>query len=1183
KMKLTTTLTILISLFLANTSAANTSKTGMRNLTSMQIVSDMGAGWNLGNTLDTENYDETAWGNPLTTKRMIDEIRYKGFKTLRLPVTWRYHMGGAPNYTIEEEWLDKVEEIANYAFENDMYVIINTHHDDPWIIPTYAKAEGVKDKLSKLWTQVANRFIDYGDFLIFETLNEPRYEGSTAEWSGGTAEGRDCVNQYHKACVDAIRATGGNNAKRHLMVSTYAASTNNVAFDDLKIPNIDENCIISIHTYFPYQFCLGGGDQTWGTSSDKTALDNELDKVYNKFIANGRAVVMGEWGSGNQNNAADRLRHAEYYAQGCTERGFCPVWWDNGSKNGSGIFDRDNLSWYFPEIADAVVKAATNSISSGNPIIKHIRSADPSAEVWNDGKVWVYASHDQDDAEDYSSMDGYHVFSSYDMINWTDHGEILHSRDVDWGLEAGGWMFAPDAAYKDGTYYLYFPHMGDGWKWRVGVATSDKPEGPFTDIGNYIEGPDHIDPTCFVDDDGQAYLMWGGDNNPPKIAKLKENMTELAEEPRVIDYGFDNFGEGGYMHKQNGKYYFSYTCQSCYPYNGYYAMSDSPYGPFDYKGELNLSPPGAQDHHSIIEYHGQSYYFYHLGNYGNNASMYRRNVCVDSLFYNEDGTMKIVVQTKTGVGPDKIGMEPGKLVPGRIEAEDYFQQSGIDSLIDDAGATVIHNINDGDYLEYVLHVLGTEEYTAELKLSNPLDDSKIYFFVNEKLTDSITVTASSDIISKTILLHKGKHTLKLVFSHPGETGQLLDLDWINMLGSVEYFTIDASAGVGGSIKPEGKLYVAKGDSVQFSMISNTSYIPDSLVVNGIKQAPTESYTFHSVIENHSIEAYFTSCESIASASYFQINSGEILSGNVISLTENDNLKIWVEYEEDGILSWAGPQGLNSAEPELLINSIQVSQKGIYSAYFINNQGCKSEVEFDVRVDFMVLDVFEAEDFFSQDGTQNQVCSDLGGGRNMGFIENNDWCYYSINIEEDGYYDLIARVSSAGSGGSIEITIKDTLFATIPVDSSLSDGWQDWYTTLPIETKFTEGNHKLKFTFKGGDGYLFNFNWFDLTFNRAFEQDTTNSSVASLTAYPNPFISSTNIVYILEEDSLVKLEVFNSSGATVKTLISSDLMKSGKYNIEWNGTDSQENNLNKGIYFVRLQLNETIKIGKILLL
>lgn len=191
-----------------------------------------------------------------------------------------------------------------------------------------------------------------------------------------------------------------------------------------------------------------------------------------------------------------------------------------------------------------------------NPIIKHIRSADPSAHVWADGKVWIYASHDQDSAVNYGSMDGYHVYSSSDMVNWTDHGEILHSRDVSW--TTGGNMYAPSAAYKNGTYYFYFTTMDRfTWKWRVGVATSTKPEGPFQDIGHYIEGTDSFDPCAFTDDDGTTYLIWGGGSQGkivPKIAKLKENMIELAETPREIDYGSnhldtaDMFGEGNLSH-----------------------------------------------------------------------------------------------------------------------------------------------------------------------------------------------------------------------------------------------------------------------------------------------------------------------------------------------------------------------------------------------------------------------------------------------------------------------------------------------------------------------------------------------------------------------------------------------------------------------------------------------------------
>lgn len=333
----------------------------MRNLSSAEIVNDMKTGWNLGNSLDAEGPDETFWGNPRTTMAMIDEVSSRGFNTLRVPVTWRFHQGPAPDYIVEESWLARVEEVVNYGRANNMYVIINVHHDDPWIIPTYEKGDEVKDRLSKLWTQIANRFKNYSDYVIFETLNEPRFEGTPEEWTGGTAEGRDMVNQYHKTSLDAIRATGGNNSSRPIMISTYAASTIPQAMDDLLIPNDDSRTIVSLHSYFPFPFTLEGTDSTWGTNNDKAQLDAEMDRIKSKFIDNGMAVVLGEWSSGNQSNLDDRLAHASYYAQAAADRGLASIWWDNGnsgvSNDGLAIFNRQTLSWPFGEIADIILQA----------------------------------------------------------------------------------------------------------------------------------------------------------------------------------------------------------------------------------------------------------------------------------------------------------------------------------------------------------------------------------------------------------------------------------------------------------------------------------------------------------------------------------------------------------------------------------------------------------------------------------------------------------------------------------------------------------------------------------------------------------------------------------------------------------------------------------------------------------
>jgi len=334
----------------------------IRNLTSFDIASEMQIGWNLGNSMDAEGPDETFWGNPVTTQEMINSVSNRGFKTLRVPVTWRFHQGTAPDYTIEEEWLDRVEEIVNYGRANNMYVIINVHHDDEWIIPTAAMTDQVSDRLTKLWTQVANRFKEYSDYVIFETLNEPRYEGTPEEWTGGTVEGRAAVNQYHQVSLDAIRATGGNNSLRQIMISTYAASTLPVAMDALVIPNDDPRTIISLHTYFPFPFTLGGTDDTWGTENDMAELEAEMDRIKAKFIDNGKAVVLGEWSSGNQDNTDDRLTHAAFYAQAAAQRGFASIWWDNGittvSNDGLAIFNRTNLTWPFGEIADTIVEAS---------------------------------------------------------------------------------------------------------------------------------------------------------------------------------------------------------------------------------------------------------------------------------------------------------------------------------------------------------------------------------------------------------------------------------------------------------------------------------------------------------------------------------------------------------------------------------------------------------------------------------------------------------------------------------------------------------------------------------------------------------------------------------------------------------------------------------------------------------
>jgi endoglucanase len=355
--------------FCANSYAAGT----MRTMTSMQIVYDMKAGWNLGNTLDawasgtTGLNTETCWGNPKTTKAMIDAVSTKGFKTLRLPVTWNAHFGAAPDYTIETAWLDRVEEVVNYALDNGMYVVLNSHHDE-WVLLKSASQTEVTDKITKIWAQIAARFKDYSDYLIFETLNEPRLYGESTEWTGGTDEARTILNAYNLAIVNTIRNSGGNNALRHIMIPTHAATSMAVAQDALVIPNNDSRIIISQHTYWPYNFTMNtdaasGATSTWGTASDKSACDVELDRIKAKFVDNGIPVVIGEWGAIDKSNTSDRAVHAEYYANAARKRGMCPVWWDNGYEQTTGfaLLKRSTCTWLFPTIADGLIKGVQDA------------------------------------------------------------------------------------------------------------------------------------------------------------------------------------------------------------------------------------------------------------------------------------------------------------------------------------------------------------------------------------------------------------------------------------------------------------------------------------------------------------------------------------------------------------------------------------------------------------------------------------------------------------------------------------------------------------------------------------------------------------------------------------------------------------------------------------------------------
>lgn len=302
-------------------------------------------------------------------------------------------------------------------------------------------------------------------------------------------------------------------------------------------------------------------------------------------------------------------------------------------------------------------------VTGTNPIINDQFTADPTARVF-EGKIYMYPSHDipsvitHVDGSAWFSMPDYHVFSSEDLTSWTDHGVILRQEDVPWGKPDAYAMWAPDCVYKDGKYYFYFPDApAEGFGFGIGVAVADKPYGPFTPQEEPIKGVFGIDPCVLIDDDGTSYIYWSGMGLSG--CKLNDNMLELDGRPVRLDKSLPaGFKEGPFAFKRDGKYYLTYPWVRENTETLAYAMSDRPLGPFEYKGLImKESPTGCwTNHHSIVEYKGQWYLFYHHNDYSPDFDK-NRSARIDKVFFNEDGTIQEVVPTLRGVGPVKASVQ----------------------------------------------------------------------------------------------------------------------------------------------------------------------------------------------------------------------------------------------------------------------------------------------------------------------------------------------------------------------------------------------------------------------------------------------------------------------------------------------------------------------------------------------
>ncbi len=330
-------------------------------LTALEFTAGIDVGWNLGNTFDSTGsgpYSETSWGNPITTEDMFLTVKEAGFNAIRIPTTWEKHMD--ENYNIDPQWMARVTEVVDYAYKNDMYVILNMHHEE-WYLPYEVNKEAASSQLAACWKQIAENFKGYDEKLIFEGMNEPRWKNTEWEWNGGNDEGRAVVNHFNKVFVDTVRATGGNNEKRFLMICPYAANSGEPALSALELPD-DDRIIVSVHAYIPYNFALQeNGSKRWVQERQSAEIDALAEVLDRLFISKGIAVIMGECGAMSRDNDEFRTAWAEYYFGKFKEIGVPCFLWDNMafySGETFGMLDRRSLYWKYPTVVEGIMKGA---------------------------------------------------------------------------------------------------------------------------------------------------------------------------------------------------------------------------------------------------------------------------------------------------------------------------------------------------------------------------------------------------------------------------------------------------------------------------------------------------------------------------------------------------------------------------------------------------------------------------------------------------------------------------------------------------------------------------------------------------------------------------------------------------------------------------------------------------------
>ena len=358
------------------------------DLPSYRFVRGLAAGWNLGNTFDASNVPrlrdeldyESAWAGVKTAPEVFQALKAAGFQTVRIPVSWHNHVSGA-DHRISPPWLARVRQVVDMALAEGLHVILNTHHDveEAYLYPDEAHLGSSSTYLRAVWAQLAEAFAQYDERLIMESMNEPRLKGTGLEWwldpeDPRSGEAVRCVNRLNQVFVDTVRAAGGENARRYLMVPGYAASVQGCLHEDFLMPRepqgLKDRLILSVHAYTPYPFALQ--DPREKGSRDRFSADSPfdvqeiaafMDQLYSRFAPLHIPIVIGEFGARDKGgNLQSRVDFTAVYVALARARGIPCVWWDNHAFQGDGelfgILDRRSFRIVYPQIVRAMIRHA---------------------------------------------------------------------------------------------------------------------------------------------------------------------------------------------------------------------------------------------------------------------------------------------------------------------------------------------------------------------------------------------------------------------------------------------------------------------------------------------------------------------------------------------------------------------------------------------------------------------------------------------------------------------------------------------------------------------------------------------------------------------------------------------------------------------------------------------------------